>query len=150
MNHIWTVFCRDVLEDKNSDVPSLISVTERIAFGGEIPDDRPFDLPFPFPFHIVSSWWRTPSEDTPNHTVRVRFLAPDETELHSIEYEIEFGDGNRFRSFGRIASLPYSENGIYRFEILYKIENEWFSATSIPLEIVHVHSEPEEESEPTG
>ena len=137
MKHIWSVFCRDVLEDKTTDVPSLISVTERIGFRGEIPDERPFDLPFPFPVHIVSNWWRVAPDDSTSFEVRVRFLSPDQTEMRSLSYEVEFGSNNKFRSIGRITDLPYSENGVYEFEISYQKDDDWIAVASIPLEIVH-------------
>lgn len=147
MNHIWTVFCRDVLEDKTSDVPSLIGVTERIGFQGNLPEERPFDLPFPMPFHIVSYWWRQTLDEPQSYMVRVRFIAPDETELQSNKYSVEFEDANTFRSIGRIGSLPYYGNGVYKFEVSYKKNNRWTRVASIPLEITHEEPKPQE-SEP--
>lgn len=141
MKHIWTVFCRDVLEEKSTDVPSLINVTERIGFRGDLPDERPCTLPFPFPVHIVSNWWREESDVSNDFVVRVRFLAPDRTELRSLPYDIEFGPGTKFRSIGRIVDLPFTENGVYEFEISYQDGGEWIQVAGIPLEIVHEQSD---------
>ena len=147
MKHIWSVFCRDVLEEKTTDVPSLINVTERIGFRGEFPEKRPFDLPFPFPVHLVSNWWREASDDSASYLVRVRFLAPDRTELISLDYDVEFDSNKNFRSIARIGGLPFTENGVYEFEISYKRDEEWFRVAAIPLEIIHEQPEPEQESE---
>ena len=148
MKHIWSVFCRDVLEDKTTDVPSLISVTERIGFRGDIPDGLPFYLPFPFPVHIVSNWWRLPSDSVSTCMVRVRFLSPSQTELRSLTYEVDFGSTNKFRSIGRITDLPFSGNGVYEFQIAYQKGDEWIEVASIPLELVHEGPEQQNESTP--
>ena len=58
MRHIWTVFCRNVLEDKNTSNMGLVDIVERITFSAELLDERPFTLPFPLPFFIVSKWWK--------------------------------------------------------------------------------------------
>ncbi len=56
MIHIWTVFCRNVLEEKNSGNLSLVDLVDRTTFRADLPEERPFTVPFPIPFYIVSSW----------------------------------------------------------------------------------------------
>ena len=150
MKHIWSILCRNLLEDKTSGNASLIEVTERIGFRGELPDERPVVLPFPFPMHIVSNWWRDSDEDNEKYPCQVRFFSPDREELRANEYEVNLEDFPRMRVFGQIGDLPFTVNGIYEFEVAYKKNENWEVVARIPLEIVHEQPEPEEqESEPT-
>lgn len=150
MRHIWSVLCRNLLEDKTSGNASLIEVTERIGFRGDLPDERPLTLPFPFPMHIVSNWWRDDEDDTGKHPCRVRFMSPDQEELTTNEYVVNLEDFGRLRVFGQIGELPFTRNGEYAFEVSYLKNENWKIVARIPLEIVHEKAESEQqESEPT-
>lgn len=139
-----------MLEDKTTNNPSLIEVTERIGFKAELPDERPISLPFSYPLFVVSNWWRDNDDDKCRYPSRVRFVSPDHVELRIIEYEVNLEDFARMRTFGPIADLPFTVSGIYEFEVAYKNNEDWEVVARIPLEIVHEDSEPEkEESEPT-
>ena len=143
MRHVWTVLCRTLLEDQNSNNPSLIEATERIAFKAEVGDERPLDLPFPTPLVLVTNWWSDGKEDRRKYLAKVRFISPEEDELLSFEHEVDLERGEKMRVNGQIGSLPYTVNGIYEFEISYLKDEEWTPVTSIPLEIIR--QEPDSE-----
>ena len=108
MKHIWTIFCRNVLEDKNSGNLSLVDIVERISFSADLPDERPFTLPFAIPFFVVSKWWNQDNSDESIYEMRTRFLSPDGTELLNIEQELSFEDSSKLRISGKVGSLPYT------------------------------------------
>ncbi len=137
MKHIWSVFCRSLLEDKTSNNPSLIEVTERISFKADLSDGHPVDLPFPSPLFVVSNWRRNKNGDCLKYPSRLRFLSPQGLELLNVEHEVDLENSEKMRVNGKIGSLPYTENGVYEFEISYKDGNDWKTVASIPLEIVH-------------
>ena len=148
MRHIWTVFCRSVLEDKNTNNPSLIEIIERLAFSGELTGERRIDVPFPFPFSLVSSWRLDDESDCNAHQARVQFVAPDGETLLTFAHDVDFMDHERTRTIGRFASLPYTENGTYEFEISCQKDGGWTPVASIPLEIIR--EEPDRESSEPG
>jgi len=149
VKHIWSIFCRNLLEDRSSNNPSLIDVTEHIGFRGELPDTRPIVLPFPFPLFIVSNWWRDSEEDKDTHPCRVRFVSPDGEELRKMEFNVNLEKVTSMRTYGQISELPYTVNGIYEFEVAYRENEEWEVVARIPLEIVNEQPETEQlEREP--
>lgn len=149
MKHIWTVFCRNVLEDKNSGNLSLIDIVERMTFSAELPEERPYTVPVPIPFYIVSSWLKPDESDKKSYYTRIRILSPDGTELVNEEVKLEFENSPKLRVSGQVGSLPYTINGLYEFEIALKSDSDWVVVAQIPLEIVHEQPEPEQqESEP--
>lgn len=148
MRHIWTVFCRNVLEDKNTSNMGLVDIVERITFSAELLDERPFTLAFPLPFFIVSNWWKVDVNDESNFFTRIRFISPEGTELLNDEQRLEFENNAKLRISGQVGSLPYTVNGIYEFEIAYKDAEDWKVVARIPLEIIHEQAEPEQQSEP--
>lgn len=137
MRHIWSVFCRTLLEDKTSNNPSLIDVTERISFKADLFEDRPFILPLSSSLFLISNWRRNEDGDCLKYPARTRFLSPDGTELLNFEYTVDLENSEKMRANGQIGSLSYTENGVYEFEISFKDGNDWKPVASIPLEIVH-------------
>lgn len=149
MRHIWTVVCRNVLEDKNTGNMGLVDLVERLTISAELSDERPFSVSFAAPLHIVSNWWKIDEDDESNDVIRIRFISPEKTELVNSEQRLEFENAAKLRTSGQVGSLPYTVNGIYEFEVAYKKYEDWEIVAQIPLEIVHEQPEPEDESEPT-
>ena len=148
MKHIWTIFCRNVLEDKNSGNLSLVDIVERMTFSAELPEERPYIVPIPIPFYIVSSWLKPDDSDNKSYYTRIRFMSPDEAELVNREQSLEFENSAKLRVSGQVGSLPYTRNGAYEFEVSFRSDGDWQVVAHIPLEIVHEQPQPEEESEP--
>ena len=135
MRHVWTVICQSYLEDKASNNASLIEVLERLSFKTDVPTERRVDIPLPFQLHIVSLWARDESDDG-DGKARVRLLSPEAEELFCVEHYIEFGSRDKIRVNGLMASLPYTVNGSYEFEVCCYMDGEWTPVAMIPLEIL--------------
>lgn len=150
MKHIWTVICRNVLEDKNTGNLSLVDILDRITFGADLPEERPYTMPMPRPFYVVSSWLKPEETSTADFCTRIRFLSPDGIELVNHEQKLEVEMSPKLRVSGQVGSLPYTINGFYEFEVAFKSIDNWTVVARIPLEIVHEEPEPEQqESEST-
>lgn len=150
MKHVWSVFCRHVVDDKRTGNPSLIDITDRIGFRGNLPDERPIKLPIPFSFFIVSKWWRDTKSDLKKYAARVKWLSPDGDELRSFDHQLVFGEHAKLHTFGEIRELHYSKNGTYQLEVEYQDNDEWITVAVMPLDVVHELPESDErESEPT-
>ena len=145
MKHIWTVFCRNVLEDKNSGNLSLVDIVERMTFGADLPDERPYMVPIPTPHFIVSSWLKPDDTDQAKCYTRIRFMSPDGTALVNYVLMLEFENSPKLRVSGQVESLPYTVNGTYEFEVSYGSEGDWKVAARVPLEMVLSRPELDEE-----
>lgn len=150
MKHIWTIICRNVLEDKNSGNLSLVDVLDRISFSADLPEEGPYTIPIPNPYYVVSSWLKPDNVSASDFFTRIRFLSPDGAVLVNHEEKLEFELSSKLRVSGQVGSLPYTVNGVYEFEVAYLENEEWEVVARIPVEIYRKSPEPEQqESEPT-
>lgn len=137
MRHVWSVLCRRCEIDAKSSMPSLIEIPDRLAFRGDLPEDRPLNLPLPDSFYFVSTWASEGVHEIhQRQEAFVRILAPNGEALSDFLIPIRFNQASA-RTTGELNSLPYTENGVYEFEISFKDGNGWKPVASIPLEIIH-------------
>ena len=94
------VFCRHVVEDKRTGNPSLIDITERIGFRGDLPEGNgpvkpAFSISLLHRIEVVEKLKLTLSLG--NYIqARVIWLSPDGDELAQlIEHELGFGERGR-------------------------------------------------------
>lgn len=148
MRHIWSVLCQHAFEDKNSNNYSLIDALYQVSFKGDILTDRPINLHFRH--HIVSLWCRKDDQDQCDYPVRVRVIAPGNVELRvSAELTVKLSEYDNFKTNFSSDTFPFTDTGIYEFEISYQQGGEWIVATQIPLKVTHRQPETEEDSEST-
>lgn len=145
MRHVWTVVCQQSLEDKKSNNYSLIETLNRVSFKGDIPPERPVNLPFTY--HVVSQWIRSNEYDNHLYPARLRILSPENDELVAAEITVNLKEHDNFRTRFGIDTFRYTENGIYEFEMSYLQGDDWIVATLVPLKVTHEESVPDEESE---
>ena len=150
MKHIWTVICRNVLEDKNTGNLSLVDILERITFSADLPEERPYTMPIQRPLYIVSNWLNQEEASTADFYTRIRFVSPDGAELVNEKVKLRFENSPKLRVSGQVGSLPYTTNGLYEFEIALESNGYWDVVAQIPIEIILEQPEPEQrESEST-
>lgn len=152
MRHIWTVLCQNCIVDQISNNPSLIEIPDRVGFKGDLPNQRPLELPLPNPFYIVSKWWTDDRVDAATHIVQGRILSPQGEQLAQFDFEFEFRQSSGHRTIGTLETLLYSEDGVYEFQICTRgSESEnWIPVASVPLEIILEQPESAQQgSEPT-
>ena len=147
MKHVWSVICLNYIVDKETGNLSLIDIPNRLGFRGELPDTRPFELPLPSPFFLVSTWRRSGDKKESTETVLVKIYGPNDKVIGDFEVSVPFTDSQLHRTYGKTNSILYQEDGLHRFEICIKEDGEWSPVASIPLELVHEQPEPEQESE---
>ena len=137
MRHVWSVICRSLLEDKSSGNTSLIDITERIGFKGDPPDERPITLPFPLPLHVVSSWRRETEVCKRKYPCRLQIVSPSGEVLRTMDFEVNLEDFAGMHTYGRIDELPFTDSGIYEFELAFHDGEDWVAVAQVPLEVVH-------------
>ncbi len=152
MEHIWSVICQSYIVDRESGNLSLVGIPSRLGFRGDVPDERPFELPLQPPFFLVTLW-RTDTDTigvTESALVKVR--APNGDVIGTFDVLVEFGDTEGHQTYGKLETVLYQQNGVHRFEVYLYKDGDWSAdpVASIPLEIVHEQPVLEtEESEPT-
>lgn len=150
MKHIWTVICRNVLEDKNTGNLSLVDILDRISFSADLPEEGPYTIPIHQPYYVVTSWLKPDRVSASDFFTRIRFLSPDGAVLVNHEEKLEFEHSSKLRVSGQVGSLPFIVNGMYEFEVAYLDNDEWEVVARIPVEIYHEQPEPEQQKgEPT-
>jgi hypothetical protein len=140
VEHIWSVICRLSITDRERGTVSLIDVTDRIDIEGEVVfDDEPVGS-LPVPVEIISLWRRSNPDQPEYARARVLILSPENEPLNDAgyEYKVDLTQHSKFRSVGRLQTLPFTSSGIYRFAIqLFDEEsNQWKDIAAIPLELV--------------
>lgn len=140
MRHIWSVACRYAIEDRDSNNFSLIETLSQVSFKGDIPSERPINLPITY--HIVSQWRRRYDRDRCDYPVRMRVIAPGDVELDSDELTAKLSEHDTCTTIFSSSSFQYMDNGIYEFEISYRRGENWIAATRVPLKVTHEQSQP--------
>ena len=147
MRHIWSVLCHKYIIDKGNNNLSLIDITDRIGFQGELPDKRPLELPLPSALFFISAWRRGSESDRMKHEARVNVISPGGQQIgHSlIPIDLEQSPGHY--TLGRMDHFLYIANGVYELQMCIKENDEWKPVASIPLEIIHTEPDEEQKSE---
>ena len=131
--HIWSVLCRSVSTDKDSNNVSLLEVTEQLGGSvmGEVkPDAIPFQLSF------VTLWSRSDPDQGEKAAARLRLLGPNGGDAApSIQQEVDLTHFRRLRTKVLLASLPYRGPGQYEFSVELEEDTTWVEVARIPLEI---------------
>ncbi len=141
MRHIWSVLCQHCIVDGSSNNLNLINIPDRVEFKGELPAERPLELPLHSPFYIVSKWWADEGENKVYHALG-RIISPAGKQLTEFGFSFEVKQYTGHRTTGKIETLLYAGDGIYEFQICTRdnANSEWRAVASIPLEIVHAES----------
>jgi hypothetical protein len=132
IKHIWSVFCSNVITDKDSNNISLINVIEQLKI---------FSAPaesgiLPIHLELISYWVRGIPEVAEVGNSRVSFLSPSDKLLISQEIPIGLNDRDRIRNRLVYNGLPLEEPGIHTFRIELQSDGEWVEVSSLPLFVV--------------
>ena len=149
MKYVWSVLCRNYIIDEQSKNLSLIDLPNRLSFKGDLPAKRPFEVPLPSEFYFLSKWMSGKDDNEQRHSVLVKVIDPSSTEIGNFPFEFTLKPESGHVTIGTLTSILYTEDGLYFFEVCLEEDNELKSVASIPLQIVHEHTESEEGDEPT-
>jgi hypothetical protein len=133
IHHGWTMVCRHVLTDSDTNNVSLIDVLEEISFPDlSVPLD-PTKL-LPAFFNVVTLWGKLTDESVTGFG-RMTLIGPQEQVLITQEYQIDLRIAKRFRSLTRFLGLPVQTSGQYSFQTAWRLHegDEWHSAGSASL-----------------
>lgn len=129
--HVWTVLCRKMSIDRETNNVSLFDVLEQI----QIYEWTGQPAAVVGPFELASLWYRP---DVPSRgEARVTLRSPSGHLLHEATQEIDLREYRRVRVRYLIPGISLEGSGIYNFIVEGRQQNSenWFPAASIPLEV---------------
>ena len=132
IEHVWSVLCRKVSIDRETNNVSLFDVLEQVQlyqWSGEF-------SAIAGPFELASLWYRS---DIPSRAeARVTLRGPSNRLLTDLTQEIDLREFRRVRARYVIANIPIEGPGTYRFVVECKQQNAevWSEVASLPLEVV--------------
>ncbi len=149
MKHVWSVLCRHHIVDETSKNISLIDITDRLTFEGELPDKRPFEVPLPTVYYFISTWMSEKDDVPYNYDVKVKIIDPTGEEIGNfrMEFAVEPPDGSR--TTGVMETFLYTVDGTYWLNLHLMGDKDSAPVAHIPIEIVHRKSKTEIVAEPT-
>ena len=142
MRHIWSVFCRTALTDKDSNAVSLLECIDAITAGfkGEEP---PPDIPVNST--LVTFWRRSDPNGPERGRVRILLEGPDGKPIREVPYQVDLSEHPSGRVTVGILGLPYRGDGVYEFVV--SLEDP---ETGAPREVARLPVPVKVEHEPGG
>jgi hypothetical protein len=141
--HIWTVLCGKRLVDPETDVMSLIDITESLTVPGladkikNALEEGKRGVLVEIPMQIVSFWFRSDKEETP---LQARFVLYDPAGEHLLEQPVEMQWGEETsatRLFVNLPKFPATSLGFYRIVVenlcASESEPQWSTVATVPF-----------------
>ncbi len=148
MKHVWSVICRHHIVDEESKNVSLIDIIDRLSFEGELPENRPFEVPLPTVYYFVSTWMSEKGDVQDKYDVMVKIIDPTGANIGNFTTELEMKPPDGSRTIGAMDTILYTVDGTYWLKLHLSDEQVSSPIAHIPIEIVHRKSESEPQSEP--
>jgi hypothetical protein len=144
IDHVWTVLCSRVVIDKNSNNVSIQNVIEQITIQGEPQPEQVIDIAY----EVVSLWTRSDPDVPSRGQARLTFFIPSGRQAGSVEVELDLSEYERLRTRRVFQGLPAVEPGRHTWlvELRDEGEDDWQKVASIPIKVVFVPVESEEET----
>jgi len=145
IEHVWTVLCSRAVIDRDSNNVSLQNVIEQITITGEPRSDAVIEIPL----EVVTLWVRANSDRPSRGRTRLTYLSPSGAVLGSSESQVDLSEYKRLRTRHSLRRLPVPEAGRYTFrvELQNEGESEWHQVAAVPLSIIFVPPETEQETQ---
>ena len=131
--HVWTVLCKTVSTDKESNNVSLFNVTEELG-GTVVGEERPRSIPYQLT--LVTLWTRSDAATPERDSARVRLLTPDGGEAFDANlHEVDLSQYKRARHQLAFGALPYRGPGRYEFVVELQDDAGWTEKARVPLDV---------------
>ena len=140
MKVLWAILCEGAITDRESNNVSLFNIIEELGVPAQAPEGLgDLGLPpgvFPGTFTLVILCTRA-NLDTPEMAHgRIRLVAPDNTELLSLDFEMDLFEFLSGRLIINMPGLPISSEGQYLFKIAGKSQDsDWEEMFELPLTV---------------
>jgi len=146
IKHVWTILCQKVTVDQSTKSTSLVDLLESVTVNMKandpeksIPDEKELAKTVkkvPINFKIVSQWYTAGEKHEGDDKVRVVVLDPKEKQLGEFKLNMNAAEGHHFhRTILELNEMLMTTSGIYMFEIQVKGGTDYFTVSSVPLNL---------------
>ncbi len=126
IKHVWSVLCRELITDHETNSVSYINCVERIQAG---------ELPLTLPPCWLGTLWRRHSSEDQLLQVRILLLDPEQHRKSVFQSQEVMVETPNMRFNIRIIGLTLESEGTHSFVIQQRVRNRWKRATEIPLDV---------------
>ncbi len=136
IQHIWTIPCRQVVNDRDSNNVSLIEVLEEITLPVVLPPQPQLGL-VPAFFYVVTMWSRQDDEKPVEATGKLSIVSPSGEVVLEHEYPIDLREHKRLRSAAVLFGFPARQAGRYHLRTDYRLRSgeEWRPGGAYPVQV---------------
>lgn len=144
MRHLYTIFCRRVMTDRDTGNTSILDVVDNLQFPVES-DSSNLEEPSGVPLeHALVTAWSRREQDLPVVTqIRIRLTAPDGSVLSHNILKVDLRENIAARLVGRSKVFTFKGGGIYEWIIEREAgedeEGAWIEQTRIPFGVEADH-----------
>jgi hypothetical protein len=134
IRHVWSVVCRSVSIDRQTNSVSLLNILETLV----VPGEPTVENPVPLSCEVLSLWALEQVEDSCSGQMRVRLKQPGQEEQDIILLDIDIAHSAFHRTRINIGALPLFSSGWFEFRVEYRAAGEgtWRQAAGIPFQVV--------------
>jgi len=148
--HVWTVLCERAVTDRESNIISLLQVTEQISLEGDpaifekiVKERDATGGIIPVQLQLVTWWIRSDQGKGESLETRLTIVNPSGRVLLEKEVTVDLVENSSRRVSLQFEHFPLTEVGIHWFEIRKtkpqtSKKQQWLIAARIPLDIKFV------------
>lgn len=139
--HVWTVLCRSSVVDRETNILSLLDITEHMNMEGSadlFEEAKQKESPaVPVEFQLISFWIRSDLSVPETKLLRVYLVAPDAWQSPPVQASINLeGTYLRFRHRLNIGALPLRGPGLYTWCVQLNTHGDsWETVAEIPITV---------------
>jgi hypothetical protein len=139
--HLWTILCSKVTEDRTTNNLSIIDIIEEIGLSTSDPDIDVTKLPgpvvVPISCTVVSNFVRSDRNVGEKTSAKIRFVGPTGgPPLFEAAVEVDLTTFLRRRCLVSLQGLPLEKSGPHRIEVqLETTANEFATVMELPIEV---------------
>ena len=133
MRHVWSVYCREIIVDQNTNAVSLMHVLENLHVDTD--DDSP-RIAIPFDAMLITVWARREWDTPVSCRMRAQMIAPDKEVLANNVNEVDLTEGHTRRMLGRGNMFVVTTSGVYEWVISREgSKGRWVEEARIPVHV---------------
>lgn len=146
MHHVWTVLCRQVITDRDSNQLTLVNAVENVLVRPLV-DQIPDDAVIPLDWVLVSMWTRSNLDAPEEAQYRVMLLSPDSepSPITAIDgstvFRVDMTEKRRMRTQLQITTLRVGPPGTYAFRVDLGVKSKWTTVAIIPYDFALIGGE---------
>ena len=139
IRHVWTVYCRQVITDKDTGAVSALQLLDGVTVSVNDDSSSSDKVPVQMDSVLMTVWARRVWDTPVMSRMRIRMVAPDGDVLMSNIAEVDLRDSIMHRLMGRSNVFVVKGNGMYEWVIEREADDgekgPWIEQARIPVRV---------------